>query len=148
MKKIFLFLFTLTLSANIFANSNNYDFPKLKEKMEKNGYQLEYIKKDEGFNFKKGDSHVEVTDYKTYAKLNDAIANSINLLEEKGFKLVPQECDFGNGILVFTNPTIKEYAFVLSANYKKNIMLNTGGAPKDIEFSVKTLQETLKPVKK
>lgn len=148
MKKIFLFLFTLTLSANIFANSNNYNFPKLKEKMEKNGYQLEYIKKDEGFNFKKGDSHVEVTDYKTYAKLNDAIANSINLLEEKEFKLVPQECDFGNGILVFTNPTIKEYAFVLSANYKKNIMLNTGGAPKDIEFSVKTLQETLKPVKK
>ena len=148
MKKIFLFLFTLTLSANIFDNSNNYNFPKLKEKMEKNGYQLEYINKDEGFNFKKGDSHVEVTDYKTYAKLNDAIANSINLLEEKGFKLVPQECDFGNGILVFTNPTIKEYAFVLSANYKKNIMLNTGGAPKDIEFSVKTLQETLKPVKK
>lgn len=148
MKKILLFLFSLTLSASLLANSDNYNFPKLKEKMEKDDYKLEYVKKDEGFNFKKGDSHVEVTDYKTYAKLNDAIANSINLLEEKGFKLVTQECDFGNGILVFTNPSIKNYAFVLSANYKKNIMLNTGGSPKDVEFSVKTLQETLKPVKK
>lgn len=148
MKKILLFLFSLALSASVLATSDNYNFPKLKEKMENNGYKLEYVKENEGFNFKKDDSHVEVTEYKTYAQLNDAIANSINLLEEKGFKLVPQECDFGNGVLIFHNPTIKEYVFILSANYKKNIMLNTAGAPKDVEFSVKTLQETLKPTKK
>lgn len=147
MKKILLFLFALTLSATLLATSDNYNFPKLREKMEKDGYKLEYVKESEGFNFKKDDSHVEVTDYKSYAKLNDAIGNSINLLEEKGFKLVPQECDFGNGTLIFINPTIKNYAFVLSANYKKNIMLNTGGSPKEIEFSVRTLQETLKPIK-
>ncbi|WP_432205090.1 hypothetical protein ACQ9ZF_03855 [Cetobacterium somerae] len=148
MKKILLFLFSITLSVSLLANSDNYNFPKLKEKMEKDGFKLEYVKKDSGFNFKKGNSHVEVVDYKSYAKLNDAIAHSINLLEEKGFKLVPEECDFGNGVLVFSNPTVKDYAFVLSANYKKNIMLNTGGTPKDIEFSVKTLQETLKPTAK
>ncbi|MDX8336617.1 hypothetical protein [Candidatus Cetobacterium colombiensis] len=148
MKKILLFLFSITLSVSLLANSDNYNFPKLKEKMEKDGFKLEYVKKDSGFNFKKGNSHVEVVDYKSYAKLNDAIANSINLLEEKGFKLVPGDCDFGNGVLVFSNPNVKDYAFVLSANYKKNIILNTGGTPKDIEFSVKTLQETLKPTAK
>ena len=148
MKKILLFLFALSFSTALLANSDNYNFTKLKEKMEKDGYKLEYVKKDSGFNFKKGESHVEVVDYKSYAKLNDAIANSINLLEEKGFKLVPQECDFGNGVLVFHNSNVKNYAFVLSANYKKNIMLNVGGTPKDVEFSVKTLQETLKPTKK
>ncbi|WP_047396570.1 hypothetical protein [Cetobacterium sp. ZOR0034] len=148
MKKIFLFLFSLTLSLSAFASGDNYNFPTLKQKMEKNGYKLEYATEKVGFNFKKANAHTEVVEYKSYGELNTAIANSINLLEEKGFDLVPAECDFGNGILVFANPSIKNYAFILSANYKNNIMLNTGGSPKDLEFSFKTLEETLKSTKK
>ncbi|MGL4671351.1 hypothetical protein [Cetobacterium sp.] len=147
MKKIFLFLFSLTLSLNVFANSDNYNFLTLKQKMENYGYKLDYAKKDIGFNFKKESSHTEVIQYKNYADLNSAIGNSINLLKEKYFNLVSEECDFGNGILVFSNPTVKDYVFVLSANYKQNVMLNTGGSPEDLEFSFKTLEENLKPKK-
>ncbi|MGL5544687.1 MAG: hypothetical protein ACRDB6_06235 [Cetobacterium sp.] len=148
MKKIFLFLFSLTLSLSAFASGDNYNFPTLKQKMENNGYKLEYATEKVGFNFKKNNAHTEVIEYKSYADLNTAIANSINLLGEKGFDLVPAESDFGNGILVFANPSIKDYAFVLSANYKNNIMLNTGGSPQELEFSFKTLEETLKSTKK
>lgn len=148
MKKIYLFLLSVVISASALANSDNYNFTQVKNKMENNGYQLEYVKKDVGFNFKKGNTHVEVTDYKTYPELNAAIAKSINLLEEKGYKLIPEECDFGHGVFVFTNPTVKDYVFVLSTNYKKNILLNSGGTPADLEFAFKTLKDNLKSEKK
>ncbi|MGL4998873.1 MAG: hypothetical protein ACRC5T_07905 [Cetobacterium sp.] len=148
MKKIFLFLFSLTLSLNSFSNSENYNFSILKQKMESYGYKLDYATKNVGFNFKKETAHTEVVEYKNYAELNSAIGNSINLLQEKGFNLVSEESDFGNGILVFSNLAIENYIFVLSANYKQNVMLNTGGSTKDLEFSFKTLEENLKNLKK
>jgi hypothetical protein len=143
MKKLIIALLALTLSVGAFAKSKNYRFDELKTAMEKKGYTLSYVKDNHGFDFRKGGSHAEVLEYSDLKNLNHDISTAINTLEEKGYRLLPEECNYASGIFVFTNEKIPNYAFVLLANYQRFILLNTGGTKAELEFIFKTLEQTI-----
>ncbi|MGL5963223.1 MAG: hypothetical protein ACRCZ9_03995 [Fusobacteriaceae bacterium] len=125
MKKILITAF-LIISAGLIASPEKvYNFENLKENMSKDGYSLDYAKKDIGFNFKKDISHVELVGYKNYAETTEALSKMINLIYKNGLTMVPNESDIGNGIFVFTYPSKPDYFAVLISDFDNNVIVNS-----------------------
>lgn len=125
MKKFLITAF-LIISTGLMASPEKvYNFEKLKEHMTKDGYSLDYVKKDVGFNFKKDVSHVELVGYKNYAETTEALSKMINLVYKNGLTMVPAESDIANGVFVFNYPSKPDYFAVLIADFDNNVLVNS-----------------------
>ncbi|MGL4253489.1 MAG: hypothetical protein ACRCU6_01685 [Fusobacteriaceae bacterium] len=125
MKKILITAFLIISTGIIASPEKIYNFQKLKDSMTKEGYSLDYAKKDVGFNFKKDVSHVELVGYKNYAETTEALSKMINLIYKNGLTMVPNESDIGNGIFVFTYPSKPDYFALLIADFDNNVIVNS-----------------------
>lgn len=142
MKKLLMVISFIALTASALAGADgNYDFNTLQKNMEKSGYTLDYVKKDVGFNFKNGTSHVEVVGYKDYSETTMALSKMLNLVYKNSLEMIPEESDIGNGVYVFSYSKTPEKVLVVVADFDYNVIMNAFGTGEELKTTTKYLND-------
>lgn len=142
MKKLLLIMSFIAMTGTALASvDSNYNFKSLQKNMENSGYSLDYVKKDVGFNFKKGTSHVEVVGYQNYGDTSVALSKIFNLVYKNNLEMIPEESDIGNGIYVFSYPKTPDKVLVVVADFDYNVIMNAFGTGEELKTTIKYLED-------